>query len=141
MFGGNWTASNYKDQLEEVDWRLATAKVDGLNTIAQLFYHATYYLPHIARVLEGGPLEAKDKFSWETPDIKSESDWQALLEQAWSDAGHLAKLLEELPADQMGADFADPKYGNYYSNISGIIEHLHYHLGQIVLLKKLIPPL
>ena len=30
------------------------------------------------------------------------------------------------------------KYGNYFRNLTGIIEHLHYHLGQIVLIKKLI---
>jgi hypothetical protein len=28
------------------------------------------------------------------------------------------------------------KYGNYYRNIHGIIEHIHYHLGQIVLIEK-----
>lgn len=140
LFGGNWTDSNYKDQLADVDWQMANAKVKGLNTIAQLAYHATYYLPHVTRVLECGPLEAKDQYSWETPNFGSESEWQAFLEKAWADAEHLAGLIEQLPEDRLGDDFADPKYGHVYSNISGIIEHLHYHLGQIVLLKKLIAP-
>ena len=34
--------------------------------------------------------------------------------------------------------FADEKYGHYYRNLHGIIEHTHYHLGQIVLIKKLL---
>ncbi|MGN6163930.1 MAG: hypothetical protein ACTHOF_05245 [Flavisolibacter sp.] len=34
--------------------------------------------------------------------------------------------------------FVDEKYGTYYRNLQGIIEHTHYHLGQIVLIKKLL---
>ena len=30
------------------------------------------------------------------------------------------------------------KYGTYYRNFHGLIEHAHYHLGQIVLIKKLV---
>jgi len=30
------------------------------------------------------------------------------------------------------------KYGNYFRNIVGVIEHIHYHLGQIVLIKKIL---
>ncbi len=138
LFGGNWSDSNYKDQLSDVDWQMATSKVAVLNTIAQLVYHATYYLPHIASVLEGGPLQARDKYSWETPDIKSEADWQALLDAVWADAERLIAATAKLPEERMWADFSDPKYGHYFSNLNGIIEHLHYHLGQIVLLKKLL---
>ncbi|HAI83731.1 MAG TPA: DUF1572 domain-containing protein, partial [Chitinophagaceae bacterium] len=28
--------------------------------------------------------------------------------------------------------------GTYYRNILGLIEHTHYHLGQIALIKKII---
>jgi hypothetical protein len=34
------------------------------------------------------------------------------------------------------ADFDDGKYGTVLRNILGLIEHTHYHLGQIVILKK-----
>ena len=43
-----------------------------------------------------------------------------------------------MPEERFFEDMADPKYGSWYRNIHGIIEHAHYHLGQIVLLKKLI---
>jgi hypothetical protein len=32
----------------------------------------------------------------------------------------------------------DPQYGSYYRDPQGIIEHLHYDLGQIVLIKKIL---
>jgi hypothetical protein len=134
--GGNWSDSNYQDQLKEVDWEMATTKVEGVNTILQLVYHVSYYLPYVAKVLEGGTLDAKDKYSWDTPDIQSEQAWQELLKQFWRDAEQLAQAIEQLADEQLQADFADPKYGDCMGNILGIIEHLHYHLGQIVVLKK-----
>ena len=34
-------------------------------------------------------------------------------------------------------EFFHEKYGNYYRNLHGVIEHAHYHLGQIALIKKM----
>jgi hypothetical protein len=60
------------------------------------------------------------------------------LDKTWKDAETFAGLIERLPESRLGETFADEKYGNYYRNIQGVIEHTHYHLGQIVLLKKLL---
>ena len=38
-FGENWTNSNFKDKLAEVDWKQATTQVDSYNTIAMLVFH------------------------------------------------------------------------------------------------------
>jgi len=48
----------------------------------------------------------------------------------------LAHLIEQVPDEQYTAFFDQEKYGSYYRNLQGIVEHHHYHLGQIVLLKK-----
>jgi hypothetical protein len=55
-----------------------------------------------------------------------------------SAADQAASLIEQLPEQRLWDDFSDQRYGNYYRNILGIIEHGHYHLGQIVLIRKLI---
>ena len=47
-------------------------------------------------------------------------------------------MLEKLPENRLWENIADPKYGDYYRNIQGIIEHNHYHLGQIALMKKIV---
>lgn len=49
-----------------------------------------------------------------------------------------ARIIEQLPESQLWETFADEKYGNYYRNLHGAIEYAHYHLGQIVLVKKLL---
>jgi hypothetical protein len=137
-FGGNWTDSNLRDQLADVNWQTATAKLDNLNTIAALVFHINYYVGAIVKVLEGGPLDASDKFSFDVPPIQSEADWQALLEKTWRDADTFVSLIEKMPEAQLWDTFADPRYGDFYKNLVGVTEHAHYHLGQIAMLKKLL---
>lgn len=137
-FGGNWTASNLKDNLDGVTWQQATIRILSFNTIATLVYHTSYYISVVLKVLEGETLQASDKFSFNHPPIQSEEDWNNLLSRTWADAERFASLVEKLPEDQLWEDFFENKYGNYYRNLHGIIEHTHYHLGQIVLLKKMI---
>ncbi|MGV3586303.1 MAG: DinB family protein [Adhaeribacter sp.] len=137
-FGGNWTAVNLKDSLADVDWQQATTKVYALNTIAALVFHVNYYVSAVLKVLQGEPLNAKDKYSFDLPPIQSQADWEALLNKTWDDAEKFATLVQALPESKLWKTFTDEKYGNYYRNIHGIIEHTHYHLGQIVLLKKIL---
>lgn len=138
-FGGNWATSNLKDNLADVTWQQATTPVYSFNTIVTLVYHMTYYVDIALNVvLEGGVLNTKDAWSFEHPAIHSQEDWEQLLNKVWLDAEHCAQLIEQLPESKMWEDFTQAKYGNYYRNIHGIIEHLHYHLGQIVIIKKII---
>lgn len=137
-FGGNWTDVNLKSTLEDVDWQRATTKVSSLNTIAVLVYHMNYYITALIRVIEGNPINASDKYSFDLPPIQSQQDWEKIVEKTWTDAETLAKLIEELPEGKLAEDFWEGKYGSYYRNITGCIEHIHYHLGQIVLIKKIV---
>jgi hypothetical protein len=137
-FGGNWTAVNMKQILSDLTWKQAVTKVFDFNTIATLVYHTNYYVKAVTKVLEGEQLNAHDKFSFAHPPIDSEEDWQQLLKEVWTDAERFAILIEQLPDSKLAEAFADEKYGNYYRNLHGVIEHTHYHLGQIVLIKKLL---
>jgi hypothetical protein len=137
-FGGNWTSSNLKDNLAGVTWQQATTTVYSFNTIATLVYHINYYVSAVLKVLQGEALDASDKYSFNLPAILSQNDWEKLLNKMWSDAENFAQLVEQLPEDKLWEDFTDKKYGNYYRNFHGIIEHSHYHLGQIVLIKKIL---
>lgn len=134
--GGNWTASNLKDALDGVTWLQAAEKREGRNSIAVILYHMQYYVKAIAKVLEGGPLDASDRFSFLLPPMESEKDWETLKSNAFDDAERLARLVEGLSDEQLLAPFDDGKYGSVLRNILGLTEHTHYHLGQIVILKK-----
>jgi hypothetical protein len=137
-FGGNWTAVNLKDTLSDVSWQQAITKVHNLNTIAALVYHINYYVSAIIKVLQGESLNASDKYSFDIGPIQSQENWEQLLNKTYADAEIFAKLVEQLPESKLTETFADEKYGNYFRNIAGVIEHAHYHLGQIVIIKKLL---
>ncbi len=136
-FGGNWTSVNLKDTLTGITLEQATKKNADLNSIAVLVFHMNYYVDVIIKVLQGQPVKAHDKFSFELPPLRSEEEWQSLVNKALTEAETLAGLIEQLSESQLDDFFMDQKYGTYYRNFHGLIEHCHYHLGQIVILKKL----
>jgi len=137
-FGGNWTAVSLRENLEGLSWQQATTRVYSFNTIAGLLVHMNYYIKEILKVVAGGTLEASDKFSFDHPPILSNEDWEKLLESIWSDAEKFAVTIEQLPEHKLWETFANGLYGNYYRNFQGVTEHVHYHLGQIVLINKIL---
>ena len=137
-FGGNWTVSNIQAQLQDVTWQEATTKVYELNTIAILLNHIHYYVRVATKVLEGGPLVGKDAESFAHESISSDEDWQTFQQVRYAEAEKFSSLLVQVSDDKIDLAFGDEKWGNYYRNLQGIVEHTHYHLGQIVLIKKIL---
>jgi uncharacterized damage-inducible protein DinB len=137
-FGNNWTGVNLKDTLADVTWQQATTKVHDFNTIAVLVFHINYYVGGLIKVLQGGPLDIRDKYSFDCPPIQSSEDWERLLNKTWAEAEQYIQLAEQLPDSVLLETFVDEKYGTYFRNLHGIVEHTHYHLGQIVLIKKIL---
>lgn len=98
----------------------------------------TIYISGINNVFKGGNLEIRDKYSFNFPPIESQTDWEAFLTKFWNDAEDFACFVEQMDEEKLHEDFVDEKYGNYFRNIDGMIEHSYYHLGQIVLIKKIL---
>jgi len=137
-FGQNWTNTNIEAQLKETSWQEAVKCVETCNTILALTYHMDYYVQAISRVLRGHALDAHDRYSFDHPAIQHQQEWQDLCKQVLANARQLEVRIRELPADRLQQPFTDPRYGTYYHNLLGVTEHCSYHLGQIVLLRKLL---
>lgn len=139
LLNGKWIANtNFKDQIISINLEQATKKIDNLNTIALLTFHINYYLQGLLNVFNGGQLEIRDKYSFDLPEIKSESDWNKLVNDFLSNSEMFANQVEQLPESKLDQPFVDEKYGSYLRNIEGVIEHSYYHLGQISLIKKML---
>ena len=138
ILNGNWISTNLKTEVEEVDLRTALVQVGNLNNIAKLCFHLNYYIAGVNNVFENGKLEIRDKYSFDLPELINEEDWNAIKEKSWDDAERLASFVENMTEEELKADFINPKFGSYYRNLVGIVEHSYYHLGQIVIIKKLI---
>ncbi len=139
ILNGTWIANtNFKDQLENLDWEIATRKFQSLNTISILAQHVHYYINGIKNLFAYGKLEIRDKYSFDFPPIESQTEWETFQNKFWDDTERLAQLIEKMTDEQLNEDFVDEKYGSYLRNINGMVEHSYYHLGQIVLVKKII---
>lgn len=139
ILNGTWIANtNFKDQISDLSWQQATTKIGSLNTIAALTFHINYYLAGVLNVLEGGPLDIRDKYSFDLPPITAQEDWDKLRQTMWDHAEKFARLVEAMPDQKLDEVFIDPKYGTYLRNIDGMIEHSYYHLGQVTLIKKMV---
>lgn len=139
LLNGRWIANtNYKEQLLGINWHQAIRKVENLNTIAALTYHINYYLKGLLSAFENGTLEISDKYSFDLPEINSESDWNKLVISFLSNSEEFANRVERMEDNIFDQPFIDEKYGTFLRNIEGVIEHSYYHLGQISLIKKMI---
>ena len=137
LLDGTWIANtNFKHQISKLSCHEATTQIDNLNTIALLTFHINYYIAGILHFFHTGKLEIKDKYSFDTPLLKTEDDWQTLMKTFFDNAEKFAAYVENMEDQQLDLDFVDKKYGTYRRNIEGMIEHSYYHLGQITLLKK-----
>lgn len=139
ILSGTWIANtNFHDQLAALHWETAVAKVGSHNTIAELAQHVHYYIAGIKKVLKGGSLDIRDQYSFDFAPIQSQQQWDNFLNKFWADAKEFANLIRLMPEQQLNESFVDQKYGTYLRNIDGMIEHSYYHLGQIVLIRKLL---
>lgn len=136
--GDNWTDVNIKDTLQDVDYREATTVTKAsYNTIAALLHHLGFYNEIVSMRLLGINPEIDEINGFNVPAIKNEQDWQQLKDAAFASAHNLADAVRKFPEEQLN-DLTVTGHSTYYKTLHGIAEHAHYHLGQIVLLKKLI---
>ncbi len=138
VYGDNWTAINLKTQLEDVTWQQANQQVDYFNTIVGLTYHIFYYIQGQNRVLQGQELQLSDSLSFLHPAIESEADWNAFKQEFVKLVEEFALRLEQVPDSEMDKTFVQEDYGSLFRNLVGVLEHGYYHLGQIVLIKKMV---
>lgn len=139
LLDGHWIANtNFKEQILNVNWSQATQKVGKLNTIAALTFHINYYLEGLLNVFNGGELDISDKYSFDLPEIQSETDWDKLVNNFLGNSEDFINQVELLADNILDEPFVDEKYGTYLRNVECVIEHSYYHLGQVSLIKKMI---
>ena len=139
LLNGRWIANtHFQEQVLCTSWEQAVAQVGELNTIAALTYHINYYLDGILRAMETGVLDIRDKYSFDLPPIRSAAEWDALVRQFLQNAESFAEAVGRMEDAALDLPFIDEKYGSTLRNIEGVIEHSYYHLGQVVLLRKML---
>lgn len=132
----NWCGLGVIPLVQNLTWQQATQVSIGNHSIAALSFHVQYYLQAIDQVLLQQPVTVTDTKSFLMPAIASEDDWQQLLLQIKQQVQNTCAVLQNAPDTVWETWFIDEKYGTVQHNIMGIIHHVYYHLGQMVLIQK-----
>src|SRR6476646_8600004 len=136
--GGNWTDVDMKATLRDVNYRQATTVTKAsYNTIAALVYHISFYNEIVLNRLLGINPVISNANGFDHPPVRDEHDWIRLKERCFQSAHDLAEAVTKFPEEKLG-ELTVTGHSTNYKTLHGIVEHAHYHLGQIVLLKKLV---
>jgi hypothetical protein len=133
-YGDNWTDACVKDALKEVSFETATKKTGDANTIALLLFHMDFY----NMVVYDRLMNIKRHFEHEESlqvNIGNEAEWQQLQDTYFENVNRIHKAILAFDESLL---FEKKTANTPYKNIHGLVEHIHYHLGQINILKKII---
>lgn len=138
--GNNWTEVCIADTISDLSFQQAQQRTDGSpNSIAALLHHLYYWNIITMQRMQGeNPAITADN-GFDAGELRSEEDWQALKEKARDSFIQLANAVKEFPADKLEETYAEGK-STFYKNLHGTAEHAHYHLGQMVIIKRLLQP-
>lgn len=138
IYNGNpWLEVNLTDTLDEVTAAQAYTKVNpNLNTIWEIVNHLIQWRRNILKRLQGEVITTPDHNYFVPVLDSSEAAWEQSLQslaksqESWND------FFIDFNDEDLQKIYAANNH-TFYEHIHGIIQHDVYHLGQIVILKKL----
>lgn len=135
--GNNWTGITIQHALLDVTREEAVHRFSGSHlNIAELVAHLNCWNKVMLERLDGQNFQPSPEEDFPRIDRLSESQWEELKLGFYRSFHLLAGKLE----NKDDAILDEPMFegaSGAYRNLHGQVAHLHYHLGQIVLLKKL----
>ncbi len=136
--GGNWTEVDIAETVKDVTWQEATMHTKASpNTIASLLHHISFWNRVEVQRAHGIEPEINEANGYDHPPVHNEEDWQHLIADNTKSAHELADVIRTFEEAKLSEPLA-ARNSTAYKEFAGAAEHTHYHLGQMVILKKLI---
>ena len=136
--GNNWTGINAEQALQDISAETATKRINANHlNIAELTAHLVCWNNVIAKRLGGVNYTPPVEEDFPVINELSDEQWQIMKQDFFNSFEILVNALsqkEDISLDQPIFEEAT----SVYRNVHGQVSHLHYHLGQIVLLKKVL---
>ena len=134
--GRAWHGPSVSEALKGVNGRAATAHpIAGAHSIWELVLHLTVWIRVPLRRLKGKGTKVSAAQEWPAVTGSGESDWRRALADFYAAHEELQHELESVSAAGVARRTPGKKHNNLLM-LDGVVQHLLYHAGQIVLLKK-----
>ena len=135
--GSPWLDVNIMDTLKNIPASQAVKKTGHHNSIWQIVNHMIAWRETNLGRLKGEIIPAPENNFIEDVKDTSEEAWQRTLKKMERSQHNLLSFLASAK-DSMLEKIYITNGLSYYEHLQGILQHDAYHLGQIVLLKKLL---
>jgi uncharacterized damage-inducible protein DinB len=134
--GDCWIGINFKEAFKGVDAALAAKNLDtNRNSIWQLVFHVIYWRSTVINRLNGSmnPPPVQD---FSLPETLDEASWKQTLIDFESTYHQLRSTIQHSKEENLLKPSIKPEQTNEQL-LLGCLQHDAYHLGQLVLLKKM----
>lgn len=137
--GEPWLDVTLTGMLKGINASRASAKpLENIHSIWEIIVHITFWRINLSRKLTGEKTVREDEpKDWDPIKDTSESAWRQTLECFDESIKLLSEILANIPPEKFD-DIYTPNNTTYWELLYGTLEHDAYHLGQIVLLRKLV---
>lgn len=135
--GDPWIDVQILDSLKGITAKAAARNINGLNSIWQIIHHMTCWRETLLQRVQGKKIPSPADNYFVPLDDTSSKAWTAAVKRLKASQ---KALLDYLSAGETGEMDEIPASGNYtrYELLQGVLQHDAYHLGQIVLIKKML---
>lgn len=138
--GMPWTEIRLKDILNGIDANKAAQKlVANANSIWQLVQHVLGWRENVLKKMQGDNFQSPDDNYLSVPSDTGANAWNNLLKELEENETQWEFFLETLKEEKLNAPYL-PSKGKFsnYEVLHGLLHHEAYHLGQILILKKIL---
>jgi uncharacterized damage-inducible protein DinB len=139
VYDGNpWIDITILEVVKDIDYNDALKKIrPDFNSIWEIVNHIISWRKNVLQRVQGKILITPNHNYFETVTETSQEDWQNTLKKLEESQQEWIQFLGSF--DKTDFEKIYPNNGmTYYEHIHGIMQHDIYHLGQIVILKKLV---
>lgn len=136
--GDNWTEVSIAGTLKDITAQEAAMLTKASpNTIGSILHHVTFWNRLMIQRMQSIDVFVDEQNGYDVPPLQTEEDWQQLQKDNLLSAHQLAAAIADFNENFLEKSLL-PGGSSAYKNLQGTVEHVHYHLGQMVGLKKLI---
>ena len=135
--GECWIGYNANEILDDIDFETAQWRShEKGNSIWQLVNHISFWREVVAARLNSRKYAPTEKTGLEDIIVVDAQAWHEAKSHFEEASRRLHKAILNFDNDRL-LDLLDSRAGTYYYNITGLIQHDAFHLGQIMLLKRM----
>lgn len=136
--GSPWLGVNWLETLNNISAEQASKRIaEGRNTIWEITNHVIQWRLNVLRRVQGETIVSPDHNYILPVEAVSETDWKNTLEELAVSQQKWLDFLKNFDENQFSKIYPNNQM-TYYEHIHGILQHDAYHLGQVVLLAKML---